>query len=74
MFDQITAALVRGEHVELRGFGAFLVKQRPARTGRNPCTHETVQVEEKTVPHFKTGREMLRRLNHGSRPASADPT
>ena len=74
IFDQITAALARGERVELRGFGAFTVKQRNARIGRNPRTGETVQVDEKTVPYFKAGREMLRRLNGGSRPASEHPT
>ena len=62
IFDQITAALARGERVELRGFGAFTVKQRNARIGRNPRTGETVQVGEKGVPFFKTGTEMLRRL------------
>jgi integration host factor subunit beta len=71
VFDQITAALARGERVELRGFGAFTVKQRSARIGRNPRTQETVQVDEEAVPHFKTGREILRRLNGGRRPASA---
>jgi integration host factor subunit beta len=71
VFDQIAAALARGERVELRGFGAFTVKQRPARIGRNPRTHETVQVKEKTVPFFNTGREMRRRLNGSSQPASA---
>ena len=74
IFDQITAALARGERVELRGFGAFTVKQRNARIGRNPRTQETVQVDEKTVPYFKAGREMLHRLNGGSRPASEHPT
>jgi integration host factor subunit beta len=74
IFDQITAALARGERVELRGFGAFTVKPRSARIGRNPRTQETVQVDEKMVPLFKAGREMLRRLNGGSRPASAHPT
>ena len=60
---EITAALVRGERVELRGFGAFTMRRRNARIGRNPRTQETVQVDEKTVPHFKVGTEMLRRLN-----------
>ena len=74
IFDQITAALARGERVELRGFGAFTVKQRNARFGRNPRTQETVQVDEKAVPHFKAGKEMLHRLNGGSRPASKHPS
>ena len=70
IFDQITAALARGGRVELRGFGAFRMKQRSARIGHNP---RTGAVEEKMRPHFKTGREMLRRLNGGSRPASDHP-
>ena len=49
VFDEISAALARGDRVELRGFGAFSVKHRPARTGRNPRTGEQVDVEEKYV-------------------------
>lgn len=64
--DEITMALARGDRVELRGFGAFSVKNRPARTGRNPRTGETVSVEEKCVPFFKTGKEMRERLNKNS--------
>ena len=51
--------------MELRGFGAFAVKRRDARTGRNPRTGETVPVDEKAVPVFKTGKEMRQRLNKG---------
>jgi integration host factor subunit beta len=63
IFDQITAALARGERVELRGFGAFTVKRRKARTGHNPRTREPVPVDEKTVPFFRAGRELRGRLN-----------
>ncbi|GHF13228.1 integration host factor subunit beta [Kordiimonas sediminis] len=63
IFDEITGALARGERVELRGFGAFSVKERPARTGRNPRTGEKVHVEEKRVPYFKTGKDLRERLN-----------
>lgn len=63
VLDAITDALARGERVELRGFGAFSVKNRPARTGRNPRTGDKVQVSEKHVPFFKTGKEMRERLN-----------
>jgi integration host factor subunit beta len=59
----ITDALANGDRVELRGFGAFSVKQRPARVGRNPRSGESVKVEEKCVPFFKTGKEMRERLN-----------
>nr|WP_281016159.1 MULTISPECIES: integration host factor subunit beta [unclassified Minwuia] len=63
IFDEITGALAKGERVELRGFGAFSVKRRPARVGRNPRTGESVQVDEKFVPFFKTGKELRERLN-----------
>lgn len=63
IFDEITAALAEGNRVELRGFGAFSVKERPARVGRNPRTGEQVQVDEKRVPYFKTGKELRERLN-----------
>ena len=52
-----------GNRVELRGFGSFSVKQREARRGRNPRTGETVDVEEKHVPFFKTGKLLRDRLN-----------
>ena len=63
VFDEITVALARGDRVELRGFGAFSVRKRDARTGRNPRTGETVSVSEKLIPVFKTGKEMRSRLN-----------
>jgi integration host factor subunit beta len=55
--------MARGDRVELRGFGAFSVKNRPARVGRNPRTGEQVDVEEKYVPQFKAGKEIRERLN-----------
>lgn len=63
VFSEITAALAEGNRVELRGFGAFSVKKRDARIGRNPRTGETVQVDEKHVPFFKTGKLLRDRLN-----------
>jgi integration host factor subunit beta len=63
ILDEITTALARGDRVELRGFGAFSVKKRPAREGRNPRTGARVSVETKCVPFFKTGKEMRERLN-----------
>jgi len=62
IFDQITGALARVERVELRGFGAFRVKQCSARIGHNPRTGETVQVDEKAAPFFKAGKELCARL------------
>ncbi len=63
IFDEISEALERGDRVELRGFGAFSVKRRDPRVGRNPRTGETVHVAEKRVPYFKTGKELRERLN-----------
>ena len=63
IFDQVAAALARGDRVELRGFGAFSVKQRAARVGRNPRTGAAVNVVAKHLPFFKTGKELRERLN-----------
>ena len=65
VFDKIVDALGDGDRVELRGFGAFSVKERQSREGRNPRTGESVQVEAKRVPFFKTGKELRERLNKG---------
>ncbi|MEO0611706.1 MAG: integration host factor subunit beta [Pseudomonadota bacterium] len=63
VFDEISEALARGDRVELRGFGAFSVKHRPARVGRNPRSGESVAIEEKWAPYFKAGKELRDRLN-----------
>jgi len=63
ILDEVGDALARGNRVELRGFGAFAIKNRPARTGRNPRTGEKVSVDEKYVPQFKAGKEIRERLN-----------
>ena len=63
ILNEITEALANGNRVELRGFGAFSVKNRGARVGRNPRTGERVEVEEKWVPFFKTGKDLRDRLN-----------
>ena len=63
VFEEMTQALERGDRVELRGFGAFSVRSRGARVGRNPRTGSEVDVPDKAVPYFKTGKEMRERLN-----------
>ena len=63
IFEEISAALERGDRVELRGFGALSVKRRDARVGRNPRTGASVSVEAKAVPFFKTGKQLRERLN-----------
>ena len=62
IFDEIAAALTRGDRVELRGFGAFSVRRRQARVGRNPRTGDSVEVAEKHVPFFRTGKQLRDRL------------
>ena len=63
IFDEITSALSKGRRAELRGFGAFSVKHRMPRIGRNPRTGVTVEVGEKYVPFFKPGKLLKERLN-----------
>jgi integration host factor subunit beta len=63
IFDGIAAALTRGDRVELRGFGAFTVRRRDPRLGRNPRNGEPVAVEAKSVPFFKAGKELRLRIN-----------
>ena len=63
IFDEIIVALSRGDRVELRGFGAFSVKSRNARQGRNPQTGDLVAVDAKRIPFFKTGKELRDQLN-----------
>lgn len=65
IFDEITDALAQGDRVELRGFGAFSVKERGSRTGRNPRTGEAVDVPAKYIPYFKTGKQLREKLNAG---------
>jgi len=63
IFEEITGALARGDRVELRGFGAFSVKARGSRIGRNPRTGAAVNVSEKFIPYFKTGKQLREMLN-----------
>ena len=63
IINEMSDALVRGDRVELRGFGAFSVKERDSRTGRNPRTGETVKVDAKRMPAFKAGKALRDRLN-----------
>ncbi len=63
VLDEISTALSKGDRVELRGFGAFSVKNRDSRVGRNPRTGETVFVTRKSVPFFKAGKDLRVRLN-----------
>ncbi|MEL6828637.1 MAG: integration host factor subunit beta [Pseudomonadota bacterium] len=70
ILDEISEALAKGHRVELRGFGAFSIRQRKARKGRNPRTGEPVEVTAKTVPFFRPGKELRARVNGGVDPES----
>lgn len=70
ILEEIADALARGDRVELRGFGAFSVRQRKARIGRNPRTGESVKVDAKSVPFFRPGKELRARVNGGEDPES----
>jgi len=72
VFDEVSDALVDGDRVELRGFGAFSIKHRDARIGRNPRTGETVEVDAKRLPFFKTGKALRERLNDKNETSGKD--
>jgi integration host factor subunit beta len=63
ILDAMTMSLVKGQRIEIRGFGSFGINYRPPRIGRNPKSGETVPVPEKFVPHFKPGRELRERVD-----------
>ncbi|OHC69959.1 MAG: integration host factor subunit beta [Rhodocyclales bacterium RIFCSPLOWO2_02_FULL_63_24] len=63
ILDALTAALVRSDRIEIRGFGSFALNYRPPRVGRNPKSGDKVQVPEKYVPHFKAGKELRERVD-----------
>lgn len=73
IFDSMTAALVRHDRIEIRGFGSFIAKPRRAREGRNPRTGEKVHVPQKWVPFFTVGKELRKRINKGLDVAQARP-
>ncbi|MCQ2437277.1 MAG: HU family DNA-binding protein [Clostridia bacterium] len=62
VLDVITETLVKGEKVQLMGFGTFEVKERAARTGRNPRTKESIEIAAKKAPVFKAGKELKERF------------
>ena len=63
ILKEIVNALEDGNRVELRGFGAFAVKKRKERLGRNPKTGQNVKVKDKTVPYFRTGKTLRQKMN-----------
>ncbi len=71
IFDTLAEALARGERIEIRGFGSFIVKRRNAREGLNPKTGQAVSVEAKRVAFFKAGKELKLRVDSGSTAAGA---
>jgi DNA-binding protein HU-beta len=61
--DVLAAGLEKGERVDIRGFGAFSVRESEARSGRNPRTGETIQIAARKTPVFKVGKELRDRVN-----------
>ena len=64
IMDRLANALIRGERIEIRGFGSFSLRHLASRVGRNPKTGEAVHVEDKYVPHFKPGMELKERVDY----------
>ena len=63
ILDALSEALVKGDRIEIRGFGSFSLNYRPPRVGRNPKSCDKVRVPEKWVPHFKAGKELRERVD-----------
>ncbi len=63
ILDALSEALVKGDRIEIRGFGSFSLNYRPPRVGRNPKSGDKVRVPEKWVPHFKAGKELRERVD-----------
>ena len=63
ILDAMSDALVRGDRIEIRGFGSFALNYRPPRVGRNPKSGDKVSVPAKWVPHFKAGKELRERVD-----------
>jgi integration host factor subunit beta len=74
VFEQMTEALRAGERIELRGFGCFAVKSRPARLGRNPKTGAPVAVPRRVLLSFAAGKQLRERINRVSLPAASAPS
>ncbi|MGY8866784.1 MAG: integration host factor subunit beta [Methylophagaceae bacterium] len=66
ILEQMSENLASGERIEIRGFGSFTLHHRPARIGRNPKSGESVTLEDKSVPHFKPGKELRDRVNNAA--------
>jgi integration host factor subunit beta len=66
IFNELIAALKRGDRIELRGFGAFSVRKRASRVARNPRTNETVNLDKRFVPYFRAGKELRMSINAGN--------
>ena len=72
ILDAMTDCLVRGDRIEIRGFGSFALNYRPPRVGRNPKSGEKVSVPDKYVPHFKAGKELRERVDNALRSGVAN--
>ncbi|NLZ16934.1 MAG: integration host factor subunit beta [Desulfobulbaceae bacterium] len=63
IIDTMTETLARGESIEIRGFGSFVVKSYDTYTGRNPKTGEQITVQPKKLPFFKVGKDLREQVN-----------
>lgn len=66
ILEHLSLSLEKGKRIEIRGFGSFSLHYRQSRLGRNPKTGEKVQLEPKSVPHFKAGKELKERVDYRS--------
>lgn len=64
VIDTMTEALSRGESIEIRGFGSFVIKRYDSYEGRNPKTGKKIKVKPKKLPFFKVGKDLREQVNH----------
>jgi integration host factor subunit beta len=71
LIDTMSEALSKGESIEIRGFGSFVVKEYGSYTGRNPKTGEKIKVSPKKLPFFKVGKDLREQVNRKQRKKKA---
>ena len=64
IIETMVNSLRQGERIEIRGFGSFSLRYRKSRVGRNPKSGQSVNIEERYVPHFKPGKNLKERVKH----------
>lgn len=74
IFDSMTQSMAKGDRVEIRGLGSFVVRNYKSYTGRNPRTGQSITVKPKKLPFFKAGKELKKRVDDGEEKKGREPS